>query len=303
MEITPDICATIGFFDGVHRGHRFLLEQLQEIAREKQQKSAVITFRNHPRTCLKTDYIPELLTTTEEKLDLIDQAGIDYCFLMDFSSETAQMTAREFIQNFLSEKLNIKTLLIGYDHRFGKDRSEDFDDYVRFGEACGMEVVRTNEYQSDDVSISSTVIRNKIQHKEIAEANKLLGHPYSLAGKVIRGDQLGQKIGFPTANLEIPEAGKIIPPPGIYAVWVILDGKKLPGMAYIGNRPTVSNQKEKRIEVHLIDFSSDLYGKTLRMEFVQYLRDDQTFDSIKQLQEQLTKDKKSTLAQLSSPHF
>lgn len=311
MEIMPlsssfpsDICATIGFFDGVHKGHRSLLDQLQVIAKKKQQKSAVITFRNHPRTCLHTDYLPRLLSSTEDKLELIAQLGIDYCFLLDFTPEIANHSAAAFMQNILSERLNVKTLLIGYNHRFGKDRNEGFDDYVKYGKTCGIEVNLAKEYvdalakRQIDKSISSTLIRNHIQNKAIGEANELLGYPYSLEGKVIHGDQLGQKLGFPTANLEISDPRKMTPPEGIYATYVNLDGNTYPGMTYIGNRPTVTNGKEERIEVHIIGYSGNLYGKIIRLEFIKLLRDNRQFDSLEKLQKQLTKDREEALIAL-----
>ena len=285
------ICATIGFFDGVHGGHRYLLEQLRKMAKEKNQKSAVITFRNHPRTCLQADYIPKLLTSTEEKLNRIAQLGIDYCFLLDFTPDLARMTAEEFISRVLSKKLHIQSLLIGYDHRFGKDRSNGFKDYVRFGQSQGMEVIQAKELHKQKDSISSTLIRHKIRDKAIEEANECLGQPYTLEGKVVRGNQLGQKIGFPTANLEISEPEKLIPPVGIYAVRTHVDGRKYPGMAYIGKRPTVSNEGEERVEVHIIGFSGDLYNSNLQMEFIRFLRDDRRFNSLEELKKQLEIDK------------
>ena len=289
-SLDSGLCATIGFFDGVHKGHLFLLNQLQEVARKEQQRSMVITFRNPPRACLQAGFIPQLLTSTEEKLELISQTGIDYCFLLDFTQEIANMTAGEFIRQILSERLNVKNLLIGHDHRFGRGRNEGFEDYVNRGKTCGIEVILAKELSSD-VRINSTLIRNKIQNKAIEDANVLLGRPYSLKGKVIHGNQIGQKIGFPTANLSVSEPYKIIPPEGIYAVYTSFDGRTYPGMAYIGKRPTVSKQEEKRIEVHIIDFSGDLYGKTICLEFIKYLRDDQQFESLEELQQQLTKDK------------
>jgi riboflavin kinase/FMN adenylyltransferase len=298
----PEICITIGLFDGVHKGHRFLLDQLQTIAKKKQQKSAIITFRNPPRSYLQADYIPELLTSTEEKLELISQAGIDYCFLLDFTPEIADMTAEKFIREILSGQLNVKNLLIGYDHRFGKNRSEGFDDYVKYGQDCGIDVILAEELDPHLHSstlphphINSTLIRSKIQNKAIAEANALLGYSYSLTGKVIHGNQLGRKIGYPTANLEITESRKIIPSEGIYAVCVTTGENSYPGMAYIGKRPTVSNQEEKRIEVHVLGFSGNLYGKIIRLEFVKYLRDDKQFDSLEELQKQLHQDREDAL--------
>ena len=297
----PAVCTTIGFFDGVHYGHQFLLKQLKDIALEKKLKTSVTTFWNHPRTCLQTDFLPKILTSTEEKLERIDQIGIDFCFLLDFTPKIAQMTAEDFIQQVLVEKLNVKTLLIGYDHRFGKDRNEGFDGYVRSGKTCGIDVILAKKLDSQTShAISSTAIRNKIRNKAIAEANQLSGYAYSLSGTVIYGDQIGRKIDYPTANLKVSDLSKVIPSEGVYAVRVILDDNSYPGMAYIGTRPTVSDQREERIEVHIINFSGNLYEKNIRLEFIDYLRDDRHFDSLEELQKQLNRDKEQTLFILSN---
>jgi riboflavin kinase/FMN adenylyltransferase len=294
-----EVAATIGFFDGVHLGHRFLIRQLNELAASEGLPSVVITFRQHPRFVLQTGYKPGLLCTLEEKTSLLSSLDIDFCYLIDFSKELSQLSARVFISDILRKKLGVKQLLIGYDHRFGKDRAEGFSDYVKYGREYGLKVVRALELPDPAMHVSSTVIRNKLTDGYLEEANQLLSYNYSLEGKVIEGNKLGKEIGFPTANLEINDKNKIIPKEGIYAAWVHTDGEKRQGMAYIGKRPTVLSNGEQRIEVHILDFSGDLYGKTLRLEFVKYLRKDQTFNSLSELKEQLFVDRENTMGALA----
>lgn len=289
-----EVAATIGFFDGVHVGHRFLIRQLKELATSEGLPSVVITFRQHPRFVLQTGYKPGLLCTLEEKTALLSSLDIDFCYLIDFSKELSQLSARAFISDILRKKLGVKQLLIGYDHRFGKDLAEGFPDYVKYGREYGLEVVQAMELPDFATHVSSTVIRNKLTGGYLEEANRLLSYNYSLEGKVIEGNKLGRTTGFPTANLEINDKNKIIPKEGIYAVWVHIGAEKHPGMAYIGKRPTIAPNGELRIEVHILDFSGDLYGKTLRLEFVKYLREDRTFNGLAELQEQLRIDKRIT---------
>ncbi|MDR0769179.1 MAG: riboflavin biosynthesis protein RibF [Dysgonamonadaceae bacterium] len=288
-----EIAATIGFFDGVHLGHRFLIRQLTELAAAEGLQSAVITFRQHPRFVLQAEYQPGLLCTPDEKTKLLSALELDYCYLIDFSKELSQLSARTFIADILHKKLGVKQLLIGYDHRFGKDRAERFPDYARYGKEYGLNVVQAVELQ--DCTVSSTVIRNKLAEGHVEEANRLLSYNYSIEGKVIEGNQLGRTIGFPTANIKISDKNKIIPKEGIYAAWVHIGRKKHRGMAYIGRRPTVLQHGEPRIEVHILDFSADLYGKTLRIEFVKYLREDMAFNNLDELKAQLLVDKRNTV--------
>lgn len=295
------LCATIGFFDGVHTGHRFLIRQLKEWAKKTDTASAVITFSQHPRITLKSEFCPGLLTTTDEKIELLESQGIDYCFFLDFTPKIAGLTAEEFIRNILSEKLNVNYLLIGYDHRFGKNRTEGFEDYRQYGERYGIKVIQAEELSKKDHSVSSTFIRNKIRDKEMEAVAQLLSYPYSLKGKVVHGDHIGQKIGFPTANLR-PEEDKIIPEIGIYAAWVYWKENRYPGMAYIGSRPTVTSEKEIRVEVHIIGFFGDLYGQVIRLEFIKFLREDQRFPSLEILKKQLERDKEEAIVALTLSH-
>ena len=295
-----EVAATIGFFDGVHSGHRFLIKQLKNLADSEGLPAVVITFRQHHQSVLHPEYKPELLCTPDEKISLLSSLDIDYCYLIDFSKELSQLSARAFISDVLRKKLGVKQLLTGYDHRFGKNRAEGFSDYVKYGREYGMEVIQAPELPGSEVHVSSTLIRNRLAEGRLEEANRLLSYNYSLEGKIIEGSRLGREIGFPTANLEINDKNKVIPREGIYAAWVHLGPEKYRGMAYIDKRPTILPNGKQQIEVHILDFSDDIYGETLRLEFVKYLREDQTFDNLQELKAQLFIDRENTLKVLSS---
>jgi len=288
--------ATIGFFDGVHAGHCFLLEQLKRQADLHQLPSMAITFSQSPQSVLSPGFQPELLSTQEERIERLSLSGIDYCLLLDFTPAIARLNAKEFIQKKLKSEWSVKSLLIGYDHRFGKNREEGFEDYVKYGNECGVEILRALELP--DISVSSTFIRNSLLDKNLKEANRMLSYHYRLEGKVIEGNRLGRKIGFPTANLEVNDKNKIIPGEGVYASHVHWKQKKYEGMVYIGNRPTVTIEGEKRIEVHLFDFSGDLYGETIQLEFVEFIRDDKHFEHIETLKKQLFTDREAAKSAL-----
>lgn len=289
-----EVAATIGFFDGVHSGHRFLIKQLRNLADSEGLPTAVITFRQHPQSVLQAGYKPELLCTLNEKIELLSSLDIDFCYLIDFSKELSQLSARSFISDILRKELNVKKLLIGYDHRFGKNRAEGFSDYVKYGQEYGLKVVQALELPGFASHVSSTLIRAKLIDSYLEEANQLLSYNYSLEGTVIEGNKIGREIGFPTANIEINDNNKVIPKEGIYAAYVHIGMEKYQGMAYIGKRPTVISNGEKRIEVHILGFSGNLYGKTLRLEFVKYLRKDKTFSNLSELKEQLFIDRVET---------
>jgi riboflavin kinase/FMN adenylyltransferase len=291
-----ELAATIGFFDGVHAGHRFLIDQLKSNAAGL--PTVVVTFPQHPRLSLQSCYMPKLLTTFDEKMDQLSATGIDFCFLLDFTKSISQLSAKEFIHDLLRKQMRISRLLIGYDHRFGKDRAEGFDEYVRYGKDCGMTVIQALELPANGFHVSSTTIRNQLVEKRLEIANQLLSYSYQLQGKVIQGNKLGRRIGFPTANLEIVDKNKVIPGEGIYAAWTYADNKKYPGMVYIGKRPTVLAHGEQRLEVHLLDYSGDLYGKILRLEFVKFLRDDKHFNGLEELSVQLSIDREQVRREL-----
>lgn len=287
--------ATIGFFDGVHRGHRYLIEQVREAAAARGLASSVITFPVHPRKVMQAGYHPELLTTCDEKVSLLAETGIDSCIMLDFTPAVARLSAREFM-SILKERYQIQALVIGYDHRFGYNRSEGFEDYVRYGQELGMEVLLARAYtykkESADaeVTISSSMIRHLLQEGSVAEAAEYLGYDFFLDGSVVDGYHVGRKIGFPTANLHITDSDKLIPCDGVYAVRVHLEGQEYGGMLSIGYRPTLDNGPDRSIEVHIFHFSADIYHHPMRLSFVRRTRPELKFDSMDELIEQLHRD-------------
>ena len=292
FPISRPLAATIGFFDGVHKGHRFLLNDLKHIAEKRGLLTAVITFPVHPRVVLHSDYQPELLNTCEEKIALLSQTDIDYVVMLDFDRSLAEMTAQVFIRDILHNKLNVKTLLIGYDHRFGHLRTDGFDEYTKYGAACGMEVIHAVPYVDNGLTVSSSKVRNLLHSGDVTGANALLGYPYKLEGSVVEGNQIGRIIGFPTANICVADPHKLIPAFGAYAVWVTVEDNRYEGMLYIGTKPTVNEGIEKNIEVNIFDFSEDIYNKPITVEFTDYIRTDKRFDSLDELKNQLEKDRK-----------
>ena len=297
-----ELVATIGFFDGVHLGHRFLIDEMKEIAKARNLPSAVITFPEHPRAVLHADYQPKLLNSFEEKLQQLETTGVDYCIVLDFTIELSRLSAKEFITSILAKSLHVKTLLIGYDHRFGHNRSEGFEDYVRYGKEIGIEVIRAKAYTSNieignepydevNTAVSSSEIRKLLQAGNVAEAAYLLTYPYQLLGHIVSGYKVGRTLGFPTANIRVDEPFKVIPGIGVYAVWVEVEGERYKGMLYIGDRPTLNNGKDISMEVNILDFSGDIYNDSIRVSFVQYVRRDIKFDSLEELKAQLEKDR------------
>jgi len=298
-ELEPCV-ATIGFFDGVHIGHRFLIDQVKRLATEKELKSLLITFDTHPRQQSNPHWTPLLLTTNQEKKDLLVSTGADYCLVLDFTPKVSHLSAKEFMEQVLKRYLNVKILLIGYDNRFGHNREENFDDYVRYGKEIGIDVIRFTAYSIDGINVSSSVIRNYLQHGAIEEANLRLGYEYFLDGVVVGGYRVGRTIGFPTANLQIDNKLKLIPQDGVYAVHLYLKGKQYIGMLNIGYRPTFNNVHQKTIEVHILDFSSDIYNSSIRISFIKKIRGVKKFTSVEELIEQLRMDEKEVRVLLNS---
>ncbi len=316
--------ATIGSFDGVHRGHRSLLAQVRSIADVRGMRAVAVTFAASPKRVLRCGEVP-VLNTTEERTALLRQAGMDEVAVLDFTSQMAAMSARDFMQQVLSDELHVAVLVIGYDHRFGHGRAEGFDDYVRYGQEIGIEVVRGEACTDKGEPISSTRIRHLLTEGCIEETNHLLGYRYMLRGKVVDGYKEGRKMGFPTANIQPLDADKQIPADGVYAVYVNVndddnddkndnknkvDGEdnselriqnsefKLIGMLNIGYRPTLNNGQERSIEVHILDFEGSLYGKTITVEFAHRLRDERTFANVEELTGQLRRDEERVRALL-----
>lgn len=287
---TSPCAATIGCFDGVHRGHKYLIEQVRTAAEEKGLKSACITFPVHPRVIMQSDYQPKLLSCIQQKTELISNLNADYCILLPFTKELSQLTAREFMKH-LHDTYQVKVLVIGYDHRFGHNRCEGFIDYCHYGKELGMEVILAHALIEDGVSISSSLIRELIEEGNIHEANHYLGYHYYIDGTIVNGYKVGRKLGFPTANLEPSCAGKLIPAEGVYAVYAYIGKKRYQAMLNIGHRPTLDNGKDISIETHIIDFDADIYNEHLRVEFVQRIREEKKFNSLEELTKQLTADK------------
>ena len=285
------VVSTIGFFDGVHPGHRFLLREMRDIAKKKNLPSAVITFSEHPRVVLHSDYQPKLLNSFDEKIDLLSKTGVDYVIVMDFTPELASLSAYEFITGLLATKWHVKTLIIGYDHRFGHLRAEGFEKYAVYGSECGMEVIKASSYSEKGLAVSSSVVRSLIINGNVSAASRLLGYLYHLKGHVVDGHKVGRSIGFPTANIAVDEKYKVIPLAGSYAIWIIIDGKRHKGMLYIGPRPTIVDDDAISIEANIFDFSEDIYGKSVIVEFVEFIREDTKFNSLDELAGQMREDK------------
>ena len=295
---TTPCVATIGFFDGVHRGHQFLIRQLVQLANEHGWASRLITFDKHPRQVLKKDFQPKMLTTFEEKLQLLSETGVDECVVLPFSEQMAALSAYEFMKMILQGQLNVRLLYVGYDHRFGNSRKEGYEDYVRYGKELGIEVKQSVVYPWENINVSSSVIRRFIQEGEMEKAVDCLGHSFTLTGCVVAGEQQGRKMGFPTANIQLDNPEKLLPAVGVYAVQVSLEGHSTTytGMMNIGTRPTF-NGDHQTIEVHLFHFSDDLYGKRLRIDVKSRVRDEQRFASPEALREQLEKDEEQIIQQ------
>ncbi len=288
----PPCVATIGFFDGLHKGHRYLIDQVKAVAGRERKVSAVITFPVHPRKVLHSDYQPALLSTLNEKISNLEDTGVDECFLIPFTKELSLLSAHDFMQEVLKRQCNVSTLVIGYDHRFGHNRKEGFEDYVRFGKEIGIEVLQAQSFQVWDTAISSSACRTFLQEGKVEQAAGCLGYLYKLSGEVVSGYKVGRTLGFPTANLDVTDKDKLIPARGVYAVKVLLRGIPYKGMLNIGYRPTLNNGNESSIEVNILDFSGEIYKETLSVEFVGRIRDEIRFSSIEELVSQLQDDEK-----------
>ena len=284
--------ATIGFFDGVHIGHCHLIKMLKKVARERGVKSCVITFDRHPRQVVQPEWCPEMLTTLDEKTRLLKATGIDRCEVLHFDREMANQSARDFMLHTLKERLGVSILATGYDNRFGHNRSEGFDDYVRYGKEIGIEVIRGDELTDGSNNVSSSSIRRMLKEGRIEDATRCLGREYTTTGTVVGGEHIGRTIGFPTANIRPNDSTKLIPANGVYAVDVWSDTGEIlrrRAMLNIGTRPTFDG-KATTIEVHIPHFAGNLYGSTLSIAFLRKIREERKFDSPEALVEQLNKD-------------
>ncbi|NQZ75461.1 MAG: bifunctional riboflavin kinase/FAD synthetase [Ekhidna sp.] len=304
MKVIDDIHAfeksdysvvTIGTFDGVHIGHQTILKRVVDDAKSHDGKSTLITFWPHPRFILNKD--PEslqLLSTFDEKVALVEEIGIDFILKIAFTPDFSRLSANQFVQNILVGGVATKQLYIGYDHHFGKNREGNIDFLKANASNYGFEVNEISKQEIDHVGVSSTKIRQTLQSGEIHMANSLLGRNYSLSGTVVDGNKKGRSIGYPTANVQIPESYKLLPADGVYAIRAQVQGLKLEGMLNIGFKPTV-NGTERTIEAHLFDFNGDLYQEIIEIEFVRPIRKEMKFKSLEQLQKQLDIDKKTAI--------
>ena len=288
--------ATIGCFDGVHLGHQLLIRTVLRQAKERGLQSVVITFDRQPRELFDPTYHSQLLSTLEEKEQLMEALGVDQLVVLPFTREMAALTAQVFIQQVLLEQLGVQVLVTGYDNRFGKNRAEGFDDYVRYGQALGMEVLRGEEakFPGTEEAVSSSAIRQMLLEGKVSQIQEGLTRPYSLTGKVVAGEHIGHEIGFPTANLSLDHPNKVVPAPGVYAVWAILGSERMPAMMNIGTRPTFEGTKQT-LEVHILYKVGDVYGQTLTVEFMERLRSERRFDNPEALVEQLKTDRATAM--------
>jgi len=282
--------ATLGTFDGVHLGHGKIIKRLIENASDEKFESLVLTFFPHPRMVLQNDGSIKLLNTIEERAVLLEKAGLDNLIIHPFDQKFSQMEAEEFVKTILVDKFHIKKIIIGHDHRFGRNRSADINDLVAFGKIYNFEVEQISAEEIDAVSISSTKIRKALDSGNVSLANEYLGYNYFLTGKVIQGKQLGRTINFPTANIKIEEEYKLIPQNGVYIVKSFIDEKLVYGMMNIGTNPTVDG-KQQSIEVHYLDFEGDLYDKKIAVELLQRIRSEEKFPSFDALKLQLENDR------------
>ena len=289
-----DSVVTIGTFDGVHVGHQKIIKKLVKIAKKEDLHAAILTFFPHPRMVLQSDSNIKLINTIDEKSEVLQSFGVDNLVIHEFTREFSRLTALEFVRDVLVDKLHVKHLIVGYDHRFGRNRSANIEDLREFGETYNFKITEISAKEIDEVAVSSTKIRNSLIEGDIQLANKYLGYNFSLTGKVVKGRSLGSKIGFPTANIEIEEQYKLIPKNGSYVVKVHANDTVVYGMMNIGENPTIEG-KGSSIEVHLFDFNKNIYDQYVKIELLDRLRDEQKFNSVEDLKNQLKKDKETSL--------
>jgi len=285
---------TIGTFDGVHIGHSAILKRLVETAKKEDLDSVVLTFFPHPRMVLQQHSEISLLNTIDERAQLLEKTGLEHLVIHQFTHAFSRLTALEYVRDILVNGLKAKKIIIGYDHRFGRNRTANIENLKEFGLTYGFEVEEISAKELDDVTISSTKIRNALNAGDIETANSYLGYNYMLTGEIEKGKALGRTINYPTANLKLKEKYKLIPKNGVYVVASIIEGKKIFGITSIGTNPTVGGKK-RTIETHFLNFNKDLYGKEITIEFLKHIRDEETFDSIEELRQEIEIDEKKAI--------
>lgn len=288
----PNPVLTTGTFDGVHFGHQKIISRLRDIAKKANGESVLFTFYPHPRMVLfPEDDSLKLLSTQEEKIKLLEQVGLDHLIIYPFSRKFSRLTATEYVRDLLVNKIGVKKLVIGYDHQFGRNREGNYQHLEELAPIYGFDVEEIPAQELDDVKVSSTKIRRALFAGDVATAKTYLGYQYKLSGIVVKGQQLGRSIGFPTANIEIQDRYKLVPGNGVYAVEVKVQKERYRGMLNIGVKPTVGGLMKPTIEVYIFNFNKDIYGNFIGLEFVKRLRDEQKFDSIAALKDQLELDR------------
>lgn len=294
-----DVVITTGTFDGVHVGHRKIIQRVTELAKKINGESVLLTFFPHPRMVLYPEQNDlRLINTIEERIELLKETGVDHLIIHPFTKEFSRITSLDFVRDILVNKLNTKKLVIGYDHHFGKNREGSFEHLKEYGPVYGFDVEEISAQEIQQINISSTKIRNSVLIGEIKAANQFLGYNYFINGTVVEGEKIGRQIGFPTANLKVNDWYKLIPGNGVYAVRVGFEGVTYNGMLNIGTRPTISGN-DVTVEVHLFNFNQDIYTKNLRIEFIEKIREEEKFNQLTDLQNQLNHDKQKALSLLS----
>lgn len=299
LDSIKNAVLTIGTYDGVHIGHQSIIKRVNDIAQNVDGSSVLITFHPHPRVVVNTGHKVSLLSPLNEKIDLLEQYGLQNLVIVPFTRAFSQMSPKSYVEDFLVRNFDLNTVVIGYNHKFGKNREGDFDFLTEHAKELNFQVEQISKQELESISVSSTKVRQALEDGKVKHAISLLGHEYALQGVVVKGKQLGKKIGYPTANLLIESEHKLIPRNGVYAVRVQLQDQKLQGMLNIGYRPTVSGA-HLSIEVNIFDFDQDIYGEQLELSFVDFLREEIKFDGIDDLKMQLAKDKAQATAILNS---
>jgi len=290
---------TIGSFDGIHIGHKKILAEINALARKINGESLIITFHPHPRKLVMTEPNIGILTSLNEKINILEQQKVDHLVVVPFNREFSNQSANTYIENFLIKNFNPKIIVIGYNHKYGKNRVGDIDLLKSYKEKFDFDVYVITKQQQENLKLSSSEIRNYLREGKIRNANKLLGYSYFFTGNVIKGDQIGRTIGFPTANIQLSVKEKLLPKNGIYACCVKRNNKTYKAMLYIGTRP-VLNEKKLSIEVNIFDFDASIYGEFLVVELIQFIRNDENLSSLNDLKQKLTEDKVNALEILSN---
>ena len=295
FEQVPHAVVTIGTFDGVHVGHQVILKKLVNKARELGGESVVVTFYPHPRQVLSHDTGIRFISSQEEKIRHLEALGIDNLIIINFTKEFAAISSEDFITDYLVKNIRPAVLIIGYDHHFGKGRTGDFGMLYQLANQYHFKVEKIEEQDIENVAVSSTKIRHSLANGDIRHANVLLGYEFSYTGKVIHGQQVGHKMGYPTANIDVAEEFQLIEKQGVYATFAEIDGKSYPAMTYIGKRPTMHDDRPQSIETHIINYDGDLYGKEIKISFVDFVRDDKKFDNFEALKRQIGDDEQTII--------